>query len=71
MSGDKLAYTVCCSCTCVDSSLGSADVTTYKNGYEGATNDYFTDEGDICGFNHSIGGLNGSYKTFGLDHAKC
>jgi hypothetical protein len=68
---DQFTYPASRCRTRVCRGLNGPDITANKDRHVPGADVLFADQLDIRGFDHGIGGLDGTDKSFGLDHSEC
>jgi hypothetical protein len=71
VDADEFTNPTRCSSTRIGRCLNGTDITTDKDRYIARADVFLTDQLNIRGLYHGIGGLNGTDKTLGLDHSEC
>jgi hypothetical protein len=51
--------------------FNSADVSTHENRYIPGADILFSQERDVCCFDHGVGSFHCSNEAFGLNHSEC
>jgi hypothetical protein len=71
MNADKLAHSPSGGSAGIGGRLNGADIATDEDGHIARADILLTDQLNICGFDHCVGGFHRTDESLGLDHSQC